>query len=134
MDLWFSLLLILHLAAFAVGITTTISAPLVGARLATAPAEAKPVLGSLMLRLGKNARLAFLALVLTGVALVYQRYGGFDGQSPWFWVKMALVAFVGASIILNLLLKPGTLSPRIMGWATRLSMAGIVISAVLAFN
>lgn len=86
MDIWFSLLLILHLAAFAVGITTTISAPLVGARLAAAPLEAKPVLGSLMLRLGKNARLAFVALVLTGVALVYQRYGGFEGQGAWFWV------------------------------------------------
>lgn len=134
MDIWFSLLLIAHLAAFAVGVTTTIAAPLVGARLAAAPPEAKPALGGLLLRLGKNARLAFVALVLTGVALVYQRYGGFDGQSPWFWVKMALVAFIGVSIVLNLMLRPGTLSPRIMGWATRLSMAGIVISAVLAFN
>jgi hypothetical protein len=52
----------------------------------------------------------------------------------WFWVKMALVAFIGVSIVLNMALKPGTLSPRIMGWATRLSMAGSVISAVLAFN
>jgi hypothetical protein len=133
-DIWFDVLLIAHLAAFAVGITTTITAPLVVARMAAAPPEAKPVLGSLMLRLGKNARLAFIALVLTGVALVYQRYGGFDGQNFWFWVKMALVAFIGVSIILSMVLKPGTLSPRIMGWATRLSMAGIVISAVLAFN
>ncbi len=37
-------------------------------------------------------------------------------------------------MVLGIVLKPGTLNPKVMGWVTRLGMAGIVISAVMAFN
>ena len=73
-------------------------------------------------------------LLVTGIAMGLVRYGGFEGLSPWFYVKMGLVAFVLALMILGAVLKPGTLNPRLMGWLTRLSMAGIVVSAVMAFN
>ena len=66
--------------------------------------------------------------------MVYVRYGGFEGQSVWFYVKMGLVVVILAAMIIGAIAKPGTLNPRLLGWITRLAMAGIIISAVMAFN
>jgi len=134
MDLTFNLLLIVHLGAFGLGISTTFVAPIIGSRLPKAPPEARPTLGAILARLTLNARVAMALLLVTGIAMAFVRYGGFEGLSPWFYVKMGLVAFLLALMILGAVLKPGTLNPRLMGWLTRLSMAGIVITAVLAFN
>lgn len=134
MDLTFNILLIIHLAAFGLAISTTIVAPLIGSRLASAPPEARPLLGGIGKRLSLNARLAFGLLLLTGIGMVYVRYGGFEGQSVWFFIKMGLVVVVLIAMIVGIVAKPGTISPRLMGWITRLAMAGIVISAVMAFN
>jgi len=134
MDITFNLLLIVHLAAFGLGISTTFVAPIIGARMPKAPPEARQTLLGILGRLTLNARVAMGLLLITGIAMGLVRYGGFEGLSPWFYVKMGLVAFVLALMILGAVLKPGTLNPRLMGWLTRLSMAGIVVSAVMAFN
>jgi putative membrane protein len=134
MDLTFNILLIVHLAAFGVGIATTIAAPLVGSRMALATPESRPLLGGIGKQLTLNARIAFGLLLITGISMVYVRYGGFEGQSPWFYVKMGLVVVILAALTLSAVAKPGSLNPRIMGWITRLAMAGIIISAVMAFN
>lgn len=135
MDMVFAVLLVLHLTAFGLGISTTLVAPIIGARMPKAPPEARPTLLGIMGRLALNARLAVTVLLLTGIAMVYVRYGGdFAGLGPWFMVKMGLFAIVFVLMILGLVLKPGTLNPQVMGWVNRLSLAGIIISAVLAFN
>jgi len=135
MDLVFNLLLVLHLAAFGLGISTTIVAPIIGARMPKAPPEARPTLGGILARLALNARVAMGLLLLTGIAMVLMRYNGdFAGIGPWFVVKLALVAVIVVLMLLGIVLKRGVLNPRIMGWITRLSMAGIVIAAVMAFN
>jgi hypothetical protein len=134
MDITFNILLIVHLAAFGLAISTTIVAPLIGSRMAGAPPEARPLLGGIGKRLTLNARIAFGLLLLTGIAMVYVRYGGFEGQSVWFFIKMGLVLVVLIAMIIGAVAKPGTISPRVMGRITRIAMAGIVISAVMAFN
>lgn len=135
MDLTFNLLLVVHLAAFGLGISTTFVAPIIGARMPKAPPEARSTLLGILGRLTLNARVAMGLLLLTGIAMVFVRYNGdFGALGPWFLVKMGLVAFILVMMILGIVLKPGTLNPRVMGWLTRLSMAGIIISAVLAFN
>jgi hypothetical protein len=134
MDLTFNLLLIVHLAAFGLGISTTFVAPIVGSRLPKAPPEARPMLLGILGRLTLNARVAMGLLLITGIAMVLVRYGSFENMSPWFYVKMGLVAFILVMMVLGAVLKPGTINPQVMGWLTRLSMAGIVIAAVMAFN
>lgn len=135
MDLTFNLLLVVHLAAFGLGISTTFVAPIIGGRMPKAPPEARPTLLGIMGRLTLNARVAVGLLLATGIAMVFVRYNGdFAGMGPWFFVKMGLVAFIVVMMVLGAVLKPGTLNPQVMGWLTRLSMAGIIISAVLAFN
>jgi len=134
MDITFNILLIVHLAAFGLAISTTIVAPLIGSRMAGAPPEARPLLGGIGKRLTLNARIAFGLLLLSGIAMVYVRYGGFEGQSVWFFIKMGLVLVVLIAMIIGAVAKPGTISPRVMGWITRIAMAGIIVSAVMAFN
>lgn len=134
MDDLFPYLLIIHLGAFALGITTTIAAPLVGARLGKPSPEARAQMMPLMARLSLNARIALALLVLSGVSMMVVRYGGFEGQNLWFWTKMILVAMIVAALVATTVLPKTALNPRLMGWVTRLSMAGIVVSAVLAFR
>jgi putative membrane protein len=134
MDLTFNILLIIHLAALGLAIATTIAAPLVGSRMALATPESRPLLGGIGKQLMLNARIAFGLLLITGIAMILVRYGGFEGQSVWFFVKMGLVAVVLIAMVIGAVTKPGTISPRIMGWITRLALAGIIISAVMAFN
>lgn len=135
MDLAFNVLLIVHLAAFGLAVSTTFVAPIIGSRVPKAPLEARPTLLGILARLTLNARVAMGLLLITGIAMVFVRYNGdFASMGPWFFVKMGLVALLLVLMILGAVLKPGTLDPRIMGWFTRLSMAGIVIAAVMSFN
>lgn len=134
MDIVFQLLLIIHLVAFGVGITTTIAMPLVMSLVPKVAPVSRPLFGALGLRFSTNARIALAVLIASGIAMVMVRYGGVDGMNAWFWAKMALVVVVLAAIVAGALAKPGTLNPKVMGWITRLSMLGIVITAVLAFT
>ena len=134
MDITFQLLLITHLLALVVGTATTVAMPVVMGRMAGASPDGRQMLASIGNRLSLNARIAFGVLLLSGFAMVMVRYGGVDGMSVWFWVKMGLVVVVLVSLILGAVAKPGTLSPRVMGWITRLALIGIIVSAVFAFN
>lgn len=134
MDYLFALLLIVHLGAFGLGVSTTIVAPLVASRLSRLAPEGRAEMAPLLARLAINARAALAVLIASGVAMMYVRYGGFEGQGPWFWAKMAFVAAILLSLAMSLVLPRGTLDPKLMGWVTRLAMAGVVVAAVLAFN
>ena len=134
MDLSFDILLIVHFVAFAIGITTTIAMPIIMGVMPRLTPENRGTVAALGPVFARNARLSFLVLVLSGLAMMALRYGGVEGMDGWFWVKMGLVAVVAAALIAGLVLKPGTLDPKVMGWITRLSMLGIVVSAVLAFH
>jgi putative membrane protein len=133
MDL-FNLLLIVHLGAFALGVTTTIAAPMVMARAGRAPAEARGLFMEIGSRLRLNARIAVATLIVTGIAMMYVRYGGFAGQSPWFHVKMTCVVVIVLVLLAGIFLKPGKIPQPVLTGATRIAMAGAVISAVMAFN
>jgi protoporphyrinogen IX oxidase len=135
MDLFFNFLLVVHLAALGLGISTTFVAPIIGSRMPKAPPEARSTLLGILGRLTLNARVAMGLLLVTGIAMVFVRYNGdFANMGPWFLVKMGLVVLILVLMIAAAVLKPGTLNPQLMGWLTRLAMAGIVIAAVMAFN
>jgi putative membrane protein len=134
MDIAFQLLLITHLLALVVGTATTVAMPVVMGRMAGAGPDGRQMLVGIGNRLSLNARIAFGVLLLSGFAMVFVRYGSVDGMSVWFWVKMGLVVVVLTALILGAVTRPGTLSPRVMGWVTRLALIGIIVSAVFAFN
>lgn len=134
MDPTFQIFLFIHLVAFAVGAATNVAMPIVASRLAAAGPGAAGALGPIAKRLSTNARAAVVVLVISGVALVYLRYGGFEGMNAWFWVKMALVAFIIAMMAAGAFLPPQALNPRLFGPVMRVTLLGIVLAAVMAFN
>jgi hypothetical protein len=133
MDYFFDFLLVCHLVALGVGATTAIAMPLVGSRMAGATPEGRKLLGGIAGRLGLNSRIALGILVLTGLLMLWVRYGGVDGMNQWFWVKMTLVVVIIATVIAGAAGR-GRINPAVLGWISRLSLLGVVIAAVLAFN
>jgi hypothetical protein len=133
MDYAFDFLLICHLLALAVGATTAIAMPIIGSRIAGATPEGRAMLGGISARLGLNSRIAVGVLVVSGGLMLWLRYGGVDGMNMWFWVKMSLVAVILLALIVGAVGR-GRVSPAVLGWVTRLSLLGVIVAAVLAFN
>ena len=133
MDYVFDFLLICHLVALGVGATTAIAMPIVAGRMAGGTPEGRQLLGGIAGRLGVNSRIALGVLVVTGVLMLWVRYGGVDAMNGWFWAKMALVVVMVVAVIVNAVGR-GRVNPSVVSWITRLALLGVVITAVLAFN
>jgi uncharacterized membrane protein len=81
-------------------------------------------------------------LLLTGPLMMWERYGGLDGASVWFWAKMVLVAVMLAIVIVNLALsrriqagdRQAAALQRRLGAVSRFAFLGVIVTAVLAFN
>ena len=134
MDIVFDVLLICHLLALGLGATPAIGMPIVMSRMAGATPEGRQLLAGIGARLGLNARIAVGVLIATGVLMIWVRYGGVEAFGMWFWVKMALVGVIVIVLIVSVVAPRGSVNPTIMGWISRLSLLGVVIAAVLAFN
>ncbi len=142
MDPLFILLLLVHLLAFVVGGATAVAMPIIGGRMATATPDLRASLGAIANRLGSNSRIALVVLLLSGPLMMWERYGGLDGASVWFWAKMALVAVMLAIVIVNLALARRTQAgdrqaaalQRRLGAISRFAFLGVIVTAVLAFN
>ncbi|MBZ0229512.1 MAG: hypothetical protein K8F58_13810 [Bauldia sp.] len=135
MDLTFSILLVLHLTALVVGGATNVAMPLLGRQMAGAPPEALGRLGPIARQLGINSRAALAVLVVTGLAMLWLRYGGdAAGLGPWFVAKLVFIALILVALLVGLVARPGTLDPRIFALVTRVALFGIIASSVMTFG
>lgn len=134
MDLTFDIVLIIHLVALGVGATTAIGMPIVMLRMRGATPETRTALSGIAARFGSNSRIAFVVLLLSGATMLWLRYGAVGAMSGWFWVKMALVGLVAVAMLVGIFAPRGAVNPAVLSWITRLSLLGVVIAAVLAFN
>jgi len=129
-----NILLFIHLVALVVGAATNVAMPLVMRQMAKATPDAKAGYGAIARQLGFNAQVALGVLVLSGIVLVWIRYGGVAGLDAWFWAKMALVALIVVLMIVRFMPVAAGISPRVFASLTRLVLLGIVLTAVFAFN
>ena len=129
----FDFLLICHLLALGVAAATAVAMPIIASRMAGATPEGRTLLGGISARLGLNSRIAVGVLVVSGALMLWLRYAGVDGMNVWFWVKMALVIVIILPVITGAVGR-GRVNPAVLGWVTRLSLLGVIIAAVLAFN
>ena len=135
MDLTFSILLVLHLTALVVGGAPNVAMPLLGRQMAGAPPEALGRLGPIARQLGINSRAALAVLVVTGLAMLWLRYGGdAAGLGPWFVAKLVFIALILVALLVGLVARPGTLDPRIFALVTRVALFGIIASSVMTFG
>jgi putative membrane protein len=135
MDIFFNILLMIHLGSLVVGGAATVAMPLVGRQMAGAAPEALGRLGPIARQLQLNARIAVGLLVLTGIAMLWLRYGGdAAGLGPWFIAKLCFVGIILVSVVLGMTVSPATIKPQTLGGIMRLSLVGIVVCSVMTFG
>lgn len=142
MDLIINLLIWVHIIAFIAGGASSVAGPVVAARLPSATPDAKLAYYGLMNSLSQIGKSAMVTLLVTGVAILWLKYGGLDGASVWFWVKMALIVVMLVAIIYGgIQFKKAqagdATAARLADGAhviISLALLGVLLSAVLAFN
>ena len=74
-------------------------------------------------------------LVVTGLAMLWLRYGGdAAGLGPWFVAKLVFIALILVALLVGLVARAGTLDPRIFALVTRVALFGIIASSVMTFG
>ena len=136
MDIAFDIALAAHLLSLLAAGAALIGIPVVIARMQAAGPETRPVLAGIVVSLGRAAQIAFAVLIVSGPLMVWLRYGGVEGLSNWFWVKMALiVVMIGAMIVGGRLRAAGNVAAAgTVAWVSRAALVGVVIAAVLSFE
>ena len=135
MQSFFSILLMIHLAALVVGGATNVAMPLLGRQMREAPPEAAARFAQVGQRLRLNSQVALAVLVVSGVAMMWLRYDGNVGAlGPWFIAKLGLVALMIALLGAGALVRSGRVSPALFGVVTRVSLIAIIVCSVMAFG
>jgi hypothetical protein len=142
MDIVFDALLMAHLLSLLAAGAVVVVMPMIGARMPGASPETRGTLGGIAQRIGLSSRIAFGVLLVSGPLMVWIRFGGVAGMTVWFWIKMALIVLMaigmGVGGRVRASAKPGdTRAVAIAKAATnvsRLSLVGVIVAAVLAFN
>lgn len=135
-------LLILHFLGLALGLSASIASLLVGRMMATATANDRAVLARVPPVTGRAGDIGLVLLWISGLALVFTRWGGFGSLPGMFHAKLtAVVVLTGLVGFTHALQKrarlgstsaPATLAT--VGRAILLLGVAIVVLAVLAFD
>ncbi len=134
MDLLYSVLLFFHFVALMLIATAFLA--LVG--MMGSP-SVTPTTSRYLTSLG---HVGIIAAIVTGPLLIWVRYGGFDGISHWFWVKMLLLVVLAGGVVLSAIsarrMRAGDAAAtgrvRLGRMVASVSLVGIVLAAVLAFG
>lgn len=142
MEILNTLLFWLHFMAMFLGGVAAFGIPLTAGRIAGADPAARPALGQLIQLFSKVGSAGMGTLILTGIIMGFTRIGGYEGQSPWFYAKLVLVAVLVAVVVVSKKLgakamqgdmaaaKTGEMLSKI----SILLLAAVVFSAVKAFG
>ena len=136
MDIAFDIALVAHLLSLLAAGVALIGVPVVIARMKGATPELRSTLGGIIQAFGRTAQIAFGVLIISGPLMIWLRYGGVEGLSNWFWVKMALiVVMIGAMIVGGRLRAAGNVAAAgTVAWVSRVALVGVIIAAVLTFE
>lgn len=142
MDLLNTFVYWLHFMGLTLGGVAAFGIPLTAARIPGADPAARPALAQLIEIFSKVGSSGMGLLILTGVIMVFTKIGGFGGQSPWFYAKLAfLVVLIGVIIVgkkLGARAMKGDAAAaaqaRNMSKVGILLQAAVILSAVKAFG
>lgn len=131
-----------HLMGLALGGAAGFGNAVVGQRLRTAGPDVRTHLFGVAHGLSKLGRIGLGLLIVTGLLLLWLRFGGVGAVSWVFWLKMALLVALIADIIVM-----GRLEARAeggdpsamkhmpaLGALSTVLLIGIVLSAVVTFQ
>ena len=93
MEITFDILFWIHMVSLGLGGAAAFGIPVVGARIAGAPPEARPTLFQIAETLSNIGRVAIALLIITGPIMLWMRFN-WTPPSPWFWGKMAFLVLM----------------------------------------
>ena len=142
MDVVINLLIWAHILAVVAGGSNSVVGPVIGSRLASSTPDVRTGYYGVIDALSQVGKVAMMVLLVSGPAILWLKYGGLGGASIWFWIKMALVVVMLVTIIYGGINEKKSRSGDVeaglrAGVAHRLTglaFAGVVLSAVFAFN
>lgn len=98
MELVVVILIFLHLMGLVIGMGSGIALSVLGPLHGTATEDQRSLMFNIGARFARNGHVGLALLWITGPLILWLRYGGIGGLSSWFWVKIALVIALSASI------------------------------------
>lgn len=142
MDIVVKFLLFLHFFGLVIGMGSGLAMSRMGPLAQNASDDQRSVLFSAGKMLSQNGHIGLGLLWVTGLLMVWLKYGALDGLGIFFWIKMILVVVLSASIGMASAaykrVRAGDASamPRVkmFGMINGLAGLGVILSAVFAFN
>lgn len=142
MDVFINILIWAHILAFVAGGSNSVVGPVIAGRLAGATPDARAGYYGVMNTLAQVGKVAMVVLLVSGPLILWLRYGGLGGASVWFWIKMALVVVMLATIIYGGIndkkAQAGDADAgeraELAHKLTSLAFLGVVLAAVFAFS
>lgn len=135
-----NVLLILHLVGLVLGFVGGRAHGVVMGKIGAASQETAALLWAFEAQASRAAFIGTAILVVTGLAMLYLKYGGFAGQGMLFYVKLALVAAVATAEIMRhlsaLRWRAGdpAMEVRTKAWGRFSGLAALSTLAVAVFN
>lgn len=135
------ILFFIHVMAFIAGGANSVLMPVIGPRLATATPEMRGTLLDIVDRVSKVGKYAMGTLLVTGVLVLWLKWN-WEIPNAWFWAKMGFIVLMIVFISLNEMnAKKARTGDReagqrsaLFGRLTGLAFAGVILSAIFAFN
>lgn len=93
-----AVLLWLHFFALVLGMGSGMALGVISPVIGQSDETHRPKMWALYTAISRNAHAGLGLLLLTGIVLVFTKYGGAGQMSLWFWIKMALVVVLVVSI------------------------------------
>jgi hypothetical protein len=142
MDMLYNVLLILHFLGLAMGLSVSFSNMVMGGLIEKAVPAEKPVLGRFPFAMGRVGDIGLTLLIVSGLGLLFGKWGGFAAMRPIFHVKLTLVVvligLIGYVRTLQGRLKKGDMAAaatiQVVGKVAFVTALGIVVCAVFAFE
>lgn len=142
MDVFINILIFVHIVAFIAGGSNSVVGPVISARLGGATPDQRDAYYGVMNQLAQVGKVAMVALLVSGPLILWLRYGGLEGASIWFWIKMVLVVVMLVAIVIggindkkaqagdHAAEQVAETAHKITGAA----FAGVILAAVFAFS
>jgi hypothetical protein len=116
--------------------------PIIGATLSKVDGQTRATLFRIGFQMGTIGKVAAATLLVSGPLLLWLKYGGLLGVTPWFWAKMAfIVVMLGAIVFEEINFKKSTSGDRaaarnskLGGIVATVAFLGVLLAAVFAFN
>ena len=137
-----NLLLWIHIVALVAGGSNAVVMPIIGATLPKVDEQTRATLFGIGFQMATVGKAAAATLLVSGPLLLWLKYGGLHGVTPWFWAKMVLMVVMFAAIVFEETNfkksasgdEAAARNSKLGGIVAAVAFLGVLLAAVLAFN